>query len=148
MQNRGITLVELLIALAVMAVAFGVLVFSQVTNYRATARAGVVSQVKDTATQILENQVGVVLANFTRYYNGCPNGNESGSNFVCSGTGFIINSGVNEGLEGEGQILIQSSATSQGITINLATKVSCYDSFASRTAAIGAGSLEPCPGVN
>ncbi len=148
MQNRGITLVELLIALAVMAVAFGVLVFSQVTNYQATARAGVVSQVKDTATQILENQVGVVLANFTRYYNGCPTGSESGSNFVCSGAGFIINSGIDEGLDGEGQILIRSSASSQGIVVNLATKVSCYDSFASRTAAIGAGSLEPCPQVN
>ncbi|ADD27414.1 type II secretion system protein [Meiothermus ruber] len=144
MQNRGITLVELLIALAVLGVAFGVLVFSQVTNYRATARAGVVSQVKDTATQILENQVGVVLANFTRYYNGCPTGSETG----CYGSGFLINSGIDEGLDGEGQILIQSSATSQGITINLATKVSCYDGFASRTAAIGVGSLEPCPRPN
>lgn len=146
MQNRGITLVELLIALAVLGVAFGVLVFSQVTNYRATARAGLVSQVKDTATQILENQVGVVLADFTRYYNGCPTGSETG----CYGPGFLINSGIDEGLEGEGQILIQSSATSQGITINLATKVSCYDSFASRTAAIRGGgqSLEPCPYPN
>lgn len=146
MQNRGITLVELLIALAVLGVAFGVLVFSQVTSYRATARAGVVSQVKDTATQILENQVGVVLADFTLYYNGCPTGSETG----CYGPGFLINSGIDEGLEGEGQILIQSSATSQDITINLATKVSCYDSFASRTAAIGVGSrsLEPCPRPN
>lgn len=146
MQNRGITLVELLIALAVLGVAFGVLVFSQVTSYRATDRARVVSQVKGTATQILENQVGVVLADFTRYYNDCPTGRETG----CYGPGFLINSGIDEGLEGEGQILIQSSATSQGITISLATKVSCYDSFASRTAAIGVGSrsLEPCPRPN
>lgn len=148
MPNRGITLVELLIALAVMAVAFGALVFSQVVNYQATARAGVVSQVKDTATQILENKVGEVLANFTRYYNGCRNGNESGNGFVCSGTGFIIKSGITEGLQGEGQVLILASATSQGITVNLAAKVSCYDGFASRTAAIRSNNLEPCPPVN
>jgi prepilin-type N-terminal cleavage/methylation domain-containing protein len=148
MQTRGITLVELLIALAIIGVAFGVLVYAQISHLQATARAGLVSQVKDTATQTLENQVGVVLANFTRFYQGCPTGNESGTGFVCSGPGFIINSGIDEGLLGEGQVMIHASAASQGISITLATRVSCYDSFASRTAAIGSGSLAPCPPIN
>lgn len=144
MRSSGLTLIELLIALAVIGIAMGVLVYSQITNFQATSRASFASDAKSAATQLLEQQVGLALSNFNNYYNTCLTGSESG----CSGTGWSINSGKDEGYAGEGLIGVSATATRQGITVSLSTVVSCYDLFASRTAAIRSNNLAPCPRIN
>jgi len=62
MKNpRGITLVELLIALAILAVGFSALLYSQVYNLRASSGARTASETKAAANQVLEQKMAEVL---------------------------------------------------------------------------------------
>lgn len=60
-SNRGLTLVEVLIALVVVAVAFFALALTQVSNLRATARSSITTDVKAAANRVLEQRVASVL---------------------------------------------------------------------------------------
>ncbi|RIH84897.1 prepilin-type N-terminal cleavage/methylation domain-containing protein [Calidithermus roseus] len=53
-KTQGITLVELLIALAILAIAFTALLFSQLSNLRASAQTRYASETKAAATRVLE----------------------------------------------------------------------------------------------
>ncbi|WP_119341277.1 prepilin [Meiothermus hypogaeus] len=57
----GISIVELLVALAIIGIAFVPLVLSQLSSLRASAQTGLVSQVKAAATAELERQTALVL---------------------------------------------------------------------------------------
>ncbi len=60
-SSHGLTIVELLIALAVIGIAFTALALSQVNNLRASARSSLVSEVKAEAASVLETQMASVL---------------------------------------------------------------------------------------
>jgi type II secretory pathway pseudopilin PulG len=57
----GISIVELLVALAIIGIAFVPLVLSQLASLRASAQTGLASQVKAAATAELEGQTALVL---------------------------------------------------------------------------------------
>lgn len=60
-KPRGISIVELLVALAIIGIAFVPLVLSQLSSLRASAQTGLASQVKAAATAELERQTALVL---------------------------------------------------------------------------------------
>jgi prepilin-type N-terminal cleavage/methylation domain-containing protein len=60
-MRKGLTFVEVLIALAVLGIAFGALLMSQVSNLRANAQARFASDAKAAAVQVLEKLSAGVL---------------------------------------------------------------------------------------
>ncbi len=146
MRSRGLTLLEVLIAIAIIGVAFGVLVLSQALNYRVSARARALSELKAEAIRTLEERAGAVLEDFLTYYDTCLSGEEP----LCHGDGWRIQSEKNRGIAGEGLVRVTAWATDdQGGSLYLVTRVSCYDTFASRTAVVKEDptALQPCPPV-
>ena len=60
-SGQGLSIIELLIALAVIAIAFFALAMSQLSDLRATTRSRAVSEVKASANRMLETQMAEVL---------------------------------------------------------------------------------------
>ena len=60
-RQSGLSLIELLIALAVIAIAFGALALVQVNNLRASSRSRLSTDVKAVANQVLEREMSEVL---------------------------------------------------------------------------------------
>lgn len=60
-MRKGLTFVEVLIALAVLGIAFGALLMSQVSNLRANAQARFATDAKAAAVQVLERRSAEVL---------------------------------------------------------------------------------------
>lgn len=79
---KGFSLAEVLIALAVIGVAFGALALTQVTNLRASVTARTATDVKAAANLVLEGVMadvletgrvsGVLVFDFNDYYWSCP----------------------------------------------------------------------------
>lgn len=65
MNGKGLTLVETLIALAVVGIAFGALLMSQVSNLRASAQSRFATEAKAAAVQVLEQKSADVLKSET-----------------------------------------------------------------------------------
>lgn len=61
-KRSGVTVIELLIALAIIGVAFGALLMTQVSNLRASQNARLASDVKAAANRVLEQKMAEVLA--------------------------------------------------------------------------------------
>lgn len=61
-RTDGLTLIELLIALAIIGIAFLALALSQVNHLRASSRSQVLTTVKTAANQVLEQQTSLVLS--------------------------------------------------------------------------------------
>ncbi|MFW8120702.1 type IV pilus modification PilV family protein, partial [Klebsiella pneumoniae] len=61
MKREGLTLVETLIALAVVGIAFGALLLSQVSNLRASAQSRYATDAKAAAVRVLEAKSAEVL---------------------------------------------------------------------------------------
>jgi prepilin-type N-terminal cleavage/methylation domain-containing protein len=61
MKRQGLTLVETLIALAVVGIAFGALLLSQVSNLRASAQSRYATDAKAAAVRVLEAKSAEVL---------------------------------------------------------------------------------------
>ncbi|MEJ2666259.1 MAG: type II secretion system protein [Deinococcales bacterium] len=60
-RRQGFTIIELLIALAVIGIAFAALAFTQVSSLRSTTTSRVASETKTVATNVLESKVSKVL---------------------------------------------------------------------------------------
>jgi len=58
---RGLTVIEVLIALAVIAVAFAALAYAQLTSLKASSRSRITSEAKTVAENVLEDQLKQVL---------------------------------------------------------------------------------------
>ena len=81
-KQQAFTLVEVLVALVVVAVAFGALAMTQVTNLRASTTARTATETKQAANQVLEEVMSTVLAtnvvsgvrtfDFNDFYWTCP----------------------------------------------------------------------------
>lgn len=94
MRKSGLTLVETLIALAIVGIAFGALLMSQLSNLRASATSRYATDAKAAAVRLLEELSGTVVKSeiltppspyiddpktgrsfyFVDYYYGCPTG--------------------------------------------------------------------------
>ena len=61
MNRSGLSLIEVLFALAVIGIAFVALAFSQLTSLRASVNSRFVTEAKAAATQVLEQQMAEVL---------------------------------------------------------------------------------------
>jgi prepilin-type N-terminal cleavage/methylation domain-containing protein len=165
---RGFTLIEVLIALAVIGIAFAAMALIQVNNLRATASARLASEVKAAANVVLEEQMSLVLATttdpstgdktyaFNDFYWSCPTlvTPSAGALAVvtsrtCSGDDEIGDVEVNYRIRGESGVLGEGLLTiivtanhklgTQSLT--LGDRVTCYDVYPSPTSL----APEPCP---
>ncbi len=60
-HRKGLTVIEVLIALAVIAVAFAALAYVQVTNLHATARSRLTTEAKTVAANVLQARIDQIL---------------------------------------------------------------------------------------
>lgn len=81
--GKGLTLVEVLIALVLIAVAFVALTYTQVLNLRVTTDSRQASSATQVANEYLEVLVQRILANYASYQS-CPSGAH------CSGRGVQV----------------------------------------------------------
>jgi prepilin-type N-terminal cleavage/methylation domain-containing protein len=166
-RSHGFSLAEVLIALAVIGVAFGALALTQVTNLRASTTARTATDVKAAANLVLEGLMAEVLAtrvvsgvrqfDFNDYYWTCPtvvNPLPAGAIPVvtartCTGNETVGDVGVayriagEGGVIGEGVLTITVTAThaGNGQTLTIGDRITCYDIYPSPTST----APEPCP---
>ncbi len=86
-RSSGFSLPEMLIALAVIAIAFGALALVQVANFRASSRSTLATNVKAAANRVLEQRMAEVLAVDT-YPSTDPHGCDAGHADESSGTEY------------------------------------------------------------
>lgn len=79
-QTQGLTLIEVLIAIVIIAVAFIALASSQLTNLRVTRDSELASLATQTANEELEYLIQAILDDYVSYQ-ACP-----GAADICSGT--------------------------------------------------------------
>ena len=165
-RSQGLTLVEVLIALAVVGIAFAAMAFIQTNNLRMTTNARLTTDVKAAANQVLESVMSDVLATtisggsklyaFNDYYWTCPTqvAPPAGALPVvsrpsCTGSRTIGDVEVNHsiagesGVTGEGVLTVTVTAVhaNGGQRLTLGDRVTCYDVYPSPTSL----APEPCP---
>lgn len=163
-RSSGLTLVEVLVALMVVAIAFIAMAYVQTTNLRMATNARLTTEVKTAANQVLEAVMGEVLATYTfsgsqRYafndfYWSCPTivtpPSGVGVNQPdCTGVRNIGDVRVSyevegeSGVVGEGLLTVTVTAvhTNGGQQLTLGDRVTCYDVYPSPTSL----APEPCP---
>lgn len=167
-MRKGFTIIEVLIALAILGIAFTALLMNQLSNLRTTARMRLVTEIKSGVTQVLEGKTAEVLAKtgnsitdfaFYDYYWGCPTPVSGASAVIgrplnsvsCQGDSTVGRVQVSwaisgeGGLEGEGLILLTATGTVSNVPnsprVGLVHRVSCYDVYPSPTQDAPA----PCP---
>lgn len=165
-RASGFTLIEVLIALAVIGVAFGALALSQVNNMRASVTARLATETKAAANQVLEGLMADVLVTtgaapnltfaFNDYYWSCPTAVTPAAGAMpvatsrtCTGTTSVGDVTVTHaiaglaGVRGEGVLGITVTATHahRGQTLTIGDRVTCYDIYPSPTST----APEPCP---
>lgn len=163
---KGLTLVEVLIALIVVGIAFVAMAFIQTNNLRMTTNARLTTDVKAAANQVLEQVMADVLETsttggvkyfaFNDYYWTCPTQltPPAGALAVvlrpsCSGDSTVGNVTVDyeivgeSGVTGEGVLTVTVTAlhTDGGQRLTLGDRVTCYDVYPSPTSL----APQPCP---
>ena len=149
-RQGGFTLIEVLVALGVVGISFGIILFTQVGNMRVNAQTRTSSLMKAEATRVLERKTADVLSytgtinvnavyKFQDYYWNCPTVSTSSNRPVftstitpsdCSGTdGNSAWSIAGEGgISGEGLMTITvTTRSADGRTYTLGNRISCYD---------------------
>lgn len=168
-KETGLTVLEVLVAMAVLAIAFSALVFTQIASMSATAKNRNLTVVKAAATRVLEDKMRDILGNyanpsnpseryyyFTDYYESCPSvlsppSRPLANPLPCSGTVASDGNTITStwvvryepgALDGEGQLrLTVTSVRVGGPTLALVNIISCYDIYPSPTV----GVPTPCP---
>lgn len=165
-QRVGLTLVEVLVALVVVGIAFIAMAYVQTTNLRMTTNARLTSEVKTAANQVLETVMGEVLATttdasgnrsyaFNDYYWSCPThlapptGVTIPVRPACSASRSIGDVQVTYtvtgegGVTGEGLLTVTVTAVhgTGGQQLTLGDRVTCYDVYPSPTSL----APQPCP---
>lgn len=165
-RQEGLTIIEVLIALAILGIAFVALAMVQANNLRMTTNARLTSIVKAAANQELESIMSKVLATtasgssttyaFNDYYWTCPTeltppsgallvtSRPSCSETSESGDVTVTYQIVGEsGVTGEGVLTVTVTAVHQhgGQRLTLGDRVTCYDVYPSPTST----APEPCP---
>ena len=167
-MRKGFTIIEVLIAMAILGIAFTALLMNQLSNLRTTARMRMVTEIKAALTQVLDSKTAEILAKtgnsitdftFYDYYWGCPTDVSGASTIIerplnsvaCEGTSTTGRVQVTwtiageSGLEGEGLILLTATGAVSNVPnsprVSLVRRVSCYDVYPSPTQDAPA----PCP---
>lgn len=165
-RQHGFTLAEVLIALAVIGIAFGALALVQVANLRASVSARLLTDTKAAANVVLEELMAQVLVtrtvggtlqfDFNDYYWSCPTPVTPPPGALpvimprtCSGTRTVGDVTVaysirgESGVLGEGVLTISVTATHNqgGQTLTIGDRITCYDVYPSPTSTAPA----PCP---
>ena len=162
-QDRGFSLIEVLIALAVIIIGLVALSASQVTNLRASVVSRTATDTKSAANRELERLMALVLEvvdggefAFTYYYWGCPPpGSTEAAKLTaptpCMGASPTLTADIEvdflisaePGILGEGVLSISVTAvhdhTNQRLSIG--DRITCYDVYPSPSAT----APEPCP---
>ncbi len=165
-SKSGFTLIEVLIALAVIGIAFAAMAMMQITNLRASSDARLTTEVKAAANQELEAVMAQVLTvtgspgsyqyAFNDYYWSCPTAVTPSAGALpvntapaCSGTSKIGDVDVTHnirgesGVIGEGIVTVTVTAANPhgGRTLTIGNRVTCYDVYPSPSST----APEPCP---
>ncbi|MEX2535364.1 MAG: type II secretion system protein [Trueperaceae bacterium] len=163
--QSGFSLIEVLIALAVIGIAFAAMALIQITNIKASVSSRLLTETKAAANRVLEERMAAVLVvtgtspnlhfDFHDWYWSClnPQNPPSGPTPVdrsdeCTGSVPVDDVDVNYviaaegGILGEGVLTITVTAVHDGgQTITIGDRVTCYDVFPSPTST----APEPCP---
>jgi type II secretory pathway pseudopilin PulG len=126
----GLTLVEVLLALVVMSVAFVALANAQIGNLKVTRDAQLATMALELANEQLEKASGDVTADFAHYQT-CPSG--SGCSWSGTAEGGFSYAVTLTGLPSQGLVLVDV-IVSGPMDYRLATYVSCYDGYPSPSA--------------
>lgn len=165
-KRHGFTIIEVLIALAVIGVSFAAMALVQVTNLRASSAAKLTTATKAAANQTLEGIMADVLEvsgspgsyvyAFNDYYWSCPTAVTPVAGALpvvtkraCTGTKKVGGVDINYSIVGEGGVLgegvltvtVTASNPDGGRTVTLGDRVTCYDIYPSPTSTAPA----PCP---
>lgn len=167
-SGRGLTLVEILIAIAIIGAMFAGLAYLQLTNVRGSAISRFAADAKGEANRVLEQVVEQVVKvdtskdpdhyYFEDYYDACGPEADPRQTEFCEGstadlTSFESDPNVDSTwwigpvpgssqIEKEGVLSIAvTSAHDRGAAITLGSAISCYDVFPSPTSTAPA----PCP---
>lgn len=165
-EHKGLTLVEVLIALVILSVAFTTMAFIQTNNLKMTTNARLTTAVKAAANQVLESVMTQVLATtvsgstktfaFNDYYWTCPTPVKPPAGALavvntpdCGGTTTIGDIGVTYKISGEGgvtgegvlTVAVTAVHSSGGQRLTLGDRVTCYDVYPSPTSL----APQPCP---
>jgi prepilin-type N-terminal cleavage/methylation domain-containing protein len=165
-QQKGMTIVEVLLALVIIGAAFAGMAYIQTTNLRMTTNARLTTDVKAAANQVLEQVMSDVLETtitggnkyfaFNDYYWTCPTALTPPTGALpvvnrpsCTGTRTIGDVQVTyavageSGVTGEGVLTVTVTAVhgAGGQRITLGDRVTCYDIYPSPTSL----APEPCP---
>lgn len=164
---KGLTLVEVLLALVVVGIAFAAMAYIQTTNLRMTTNARLSTEAKAAANLVLESVMSRVLETtidgsgnkhfaFNDYYWSCPTqltplpgALPVVSRPECSGSETVGNVRVTysiageSGIDGEGVLTVTVTAehTQGSQLLTLGDRVTCYDVYPSPTSL----APEPCP---
>lgn len=140
-SEGGLTLAEVLIAVAIIGIAFGVLAMTQVTTLRVNAESRRASETTEYANSVLEQRTQTILADFGGQQTSCP------SATACSRT---INDGAFQGTETWGvagtgyleegifEVSVAMTAPSE---LSFSRVVSCIDVNPAPSVAVP----DPCP---
>lgn len=143
--RRGLTLVELLIALAIIGVTFGVLAFTQVSTLQVNTASRSASDATDFANAWLEDEVRTVLEGFASVQAACPSGapcteSISDGRFLGTGTTETLGTGYVE----EGIVRVAVVMTSPA-AVSFSRLVSCIDVVPPPSVAVPGPCPEPVP---
>lgn len=174
-RDAGLSLVELLVALAILGTVFMVLANSQIANLRTTARSQASTQARALALRELETLSSRVLQvtpaaptiygkyAFARYYDFCrttplpvPAGvapvacrSEAGAAVAWEIVSEAdLSADPAERVKGEGQVRLNLTVVdARGVPFSVVERVSCYDVYPSPTSTAPAPCPEPVGGV-
>lgn len=126
LPSRGLTIVEVLIALVIIGVAFVALTYTQVLNLRVTSDSKRASEATQVANEYLEILVQRILADYASFQS-CPSGGHcaaSGVNYRGYSVDYSISRGA--GYQFEGLILVSLEVDGPA-SAELQHYVSCMD---------------------
>lgn len=134
---RGITLIEALIAIAIIGIVFAVLASAQITNLRITSDARADTNLLAVAVREFEGVRTRVLSDFASYHRGCATAPaddvEVGVDCGAEGAGFEIvgPNGDDEDFVREGTVLVRIAVEDgRGNELEFSQVLSCLDTRA------------------
>ena len=138
-SSQGVTLIEALVAVAVIGIIFAVLASAQITNLRITSDARADTRLLERAVRVFEEVRTVVLSDFQAYHRGCsmPQAEDTGA--ICTPNrndgAIVVIAGPDEAADGtdpdfvkEGTVLISITvADGRGNELGFTQFLSCLD---------------------
>lgn len=126
-DDRGLTLAEILIAVAIIGIAFGALALTQVTTLQVNAESRRASDTTEYANDVLEERTQTILADFATVQTSCPSPGSCSNDIDDDPFQGTVSWGtVGNGYLEEGLVEITVSMTAPS-TLSFSRVVSCID---------------------